>query len=101
MKRPWPLVINVIAWAMAVPVLSIAIAYLGRTAFRWDADEKFFVLNALIIAWAALIYWYVVPSTESPMRRIGYATIFVIAMSIVGSFALAVAFFAVTFLFGA
>jgi uncharacterized membrane protein YGL010W len=94
------LVLNVLAWAVSIPVLNVCLTALERNRIMPLSGPVAAVVAVTLLLWAALIYWRCVPSTASIVTRLSYLVAFVVAMVLVSFGAVWVAFWASVAIFG-
>jgi hypothetical protein len=84
MKIGWKLPANLLAWIAAFPLINAGASLLGR---RWEwatSDAAAGATAVVLLLWAGLIYWLLVPRGATAVSRAGYLSAFVLLMLVAG-----------------
>lgn len=98
MKTRWWLPLNMLAWTLAMPLLSVGLRFLDQQ--RILAMSGSVVAAGALALWAALIYARCVPAAPELSRRIGYCVAFVAAMLALGAGTLWLTFWTIVAIYG-
>lgn len=101
MKTALRLLLNVLAWFLAMPVLFVLAAPLESHKVLSISDHIAPVTAVVLSLWAGVIYWRCVPSTPSGWRRAGYLAAFLAAMFLLGRAAMWATFVVMLAIYGA
>lgn len=100
MKVALRLALNVLAWAVSIPVLNVCMTALERHRILPVSGFVAAVVALVLLLWAVAIYWRCVPSAPSIVARVAYLLIFVAAMALLALGALWAAFWISVAIFG-
>ena len=95
------LLLNVLAWFLATPAMFVAVGALDQRKFQPLFENIVPITAAILLVWAAWIYWRLVPSTPRIWQRIGYLGVFLLGMYLLGAGALWVTFWVMLMIHGA
>jgi hypothetical protein len=84
------LTLNIVAWGVAMPVMGLAASWLNQSAFPSDKASTFMMrgIEAVLLVWAAFIYWRYVPSIHANTTRALVLIAFICTLGVVGYCAL-------------
>lgn len=94
------LVLNVLAWAVSIPVVSVCLTALERHRILPVSGFVAAAVALVLLLWAVAIYWRCVPSASNIVARVAYLLASVAAMALVGLGALWAAFWTSVAIFG-
>ncbi|MEJ8853339.1 hypothetical protein WKW79_02090 [Variovorax robiniae] len=80
MKLGWKLSANLLAWIAAFPLINAAARMLER---RWEwagSSAAAGTVAVVLLLWAGLIYWLLVPRGTTAAKRAGYLAAFALLM---------------------
>jgi hypothetical protein len=98
--RWWWLPLNMLAWTLAMPLLSVGLRFLEQHRILAMSGSVVAAGALALLLWAALIYARCVPAAPELSRRIGYFVAFVAAMLALGAAALWLTFWAIVAIYG-
>ncbi|WP_432729698.1 hypothetical protein [Variovorax sp. W6] len=102
MIKVWArLLLNVLAWFLAMPAMFVAVGALDQRKFQPLFENIVPITAAILFVWAAWIYWRFVPSAPRIWQRIGYLAAFLLGMYLLGAGALWVTFWVMLAIHGA
>ena len=100
MKTRWWLPLNMLAWILAMPLLSVGLRFLDQHRILAMSGSVVAAGALALVLWAAWIYARCVPAAPELSRRIGYFVAFVAAMLALGAGALWLTFWAIVAIYG-
>jgi len=92
--------LNVLAWMLSIPVVSICLTALDRHQTRPLSGAIVAGAAVALLLWAGLIYWRCVPSAASLMERAIYFAAFIAVMLLAGAGALWATFWLTVAVYG-
>lgn len=101
MKVGGRLLLNVLAWFLAMPALFVVAGALDQRRFSSITDNIAPITAAILFAWAVWIYWRFIPSVPLIWRRIGYLAAFLATMCLLGAAAMWLTFWVMMAIHGA
>ncbi|MEJ8847877.1 hypothetical protein [Variovorax rhizosphaerae] len=100
MKIGWQLPANLIAWLAAFPLFNAGTTALGR-GWEWaSSGTAAATMAVLLLVWAGMIYWFLVPRGATATRRAIYLVAFVLLVLAAGVLSFWLAFWLHVGLFG-
>jgi len=102
MKKLWArLLLNVLAWFLAMPAMFVAVGALDQRKFQPLFENIVPITAAILLVWAVWIYWRLVPSTRRIRQRTANLAAFLLGMYLLGAGALWVTFWVMLLVHGA
>jgi len=102
MMKVWArLLLNVLAWFLAMPAMFVAVGALDERKFQPLFENIAPITATILFAWAVWIYWRFVPSTSRIWQRTAYLAAFLLGMYLLGAGALWVTFWIMLAIHGA
>lgn len=94
------LVLNLLAWAVFIPVLNLLFTSLERHQMLTTSGLSVSIVAGALVLWLGLIYWRCVPSTSSIAVRFAYLAIYLTVAILLGFAALWIAFWVTVLIYG-
>ncbi|QNK65398.1 hypothetical protein [Variovorax sp. PAMC26660] len=94
------LVLNLLAWAVFIPVLNLLFTSLERNRILTTSGLSVSIIAGTLVLWLGLIYWRCVPSTANLAVRFAYLAIYLTVALLLGIAALWGAFWVTVLIYG-
>ena len=101
MKFGLRLLLNMLAWFMAMPALFLLAGTLEKHKILFISNEIAPITAVVLLLWAGTIFWRCVPSAPNAWRRSGYLAAFLAVMFLLGWAAMWVTYVVMLAIFGA
>ena len=101
MKAGLRLLLNVLPWFLAMPVIFAVAGAVKGHRIDWLTDHIAPIAAVVLLAWAAVIYWRCVPVAPSIWLRIVYLAGFLTSMLMLGWGAMWVTYVVMLAIYGA
>ena len=100
MRAGWRLPLHMLAWGLAMPLISLGLRFLDQHRILTMSGSVVAVGALALLLWAGLIYIWCVPAAPELSRRIAYGVAFLAAMLALGAGALWLTFWAIVAEYG-
>jgi len=101
MKAGLRLLLNVLAWFLAMPVIFAAAGAIKGHRIDWLTGHIAPITAVVLLAWATVIYWRCVPAAPSVWLRLVYLAAFLASMLMLGWGAMWVTYVVMLAIYGA
>ncbi|MDH6593233.1 hypothetical protein M2165_003122 [Variovorax sp. TBS-050B] len=94
------LLLHMLAWAAAIPLLSLSLSLLEQHHVLDVSGSAAAIMGVALLLWAGLIYWRAMPPAHSIAARLTGAATYLAAMAVLGVGAVWITFWATVLIFG-
>lgn len=100
MSKRWWLPLNMLAWTLAIPLLSISLRYLDEQRILAMSESVVAMEVSALLLWAVFIHVKFVPAASGLYLRIGYFVAFSAMMTLLGAAGLWLSFLTIVAVYG-
>ena len=100
MSARWWLPLNMLAWTVAMPLLSLGMRYLDEQRILTMSESVVAMGVSALLLWAVFIHVKFVPSASGLSHRIGYLVAFFAMMTLLGAAGLWLTFLTIVAVYG-